>query len=671
MKYVILLLQGLLLSQITFSKTDTLKVSSKVTGVTVFFNGAQVTRTANAALTKGKQMVIFEDLPVDLSPASIRVKGCPDCTVQSIEHKINYAIDELPAEKKVRDEINETTYKVKDLANQISVLDIEEQLLHKNNKFSGDEQGAQIDQLKTAADFYGIKINQLRAKRLELIKQMEDIMDTRGDLFEELNKIRAQNKKVTSHVQMTVTTKSAGKRTLKAEYYVHGAGWKPAYDFRVNDVEEPLSIVYNANVYQSSGEDWSNVKLNLSTGNPALSSSKPELEPWYIDKKPQQKSKDEEVKTGSVQGMVTDSRSGDVLPFVKIIIKKDNKRMAGTYTDYSGNFNVKPLAAGTYTLETRYAGHENRNIQNIRIKPNEITTQNIKLGPTQIMMSEWDKNKLPEVERINPGYELLKSENEELNVRGSRADANLYYIDGIKVRGSNNLPQAAISTVSVDGVYKKPRTRISTDYISNTLEQNVSHAEYAIEEPYTILSTGEDYNITIKEVQTELNYTYYAAPKLDGDVFLAARLDDPAELNLLPGKTNIFFAGTFTGESYLPADFLSDTLEISLGRDKNISVQRTGKKEVREKRIFSSTVREKAGWEIKLRNNKSKTVNIVVQDQYPITQKSAISIELLNAEGAEVNKDTGLLEWKLNLEPGKTQTVSFEYEVKYPHEMFE
>jgi len=64
-------------------------------------------------------------------------------------------------------------------------------------------------------------------------------------------------------------------------------------------------------------------------------------------------------------------------------------------------------------------------------------------------------------------------------------------------------------------------------------------------------------------------------------------------------------------------------------------------------------------------------VNIVVQDQYPITQKSAISIELLNAEGAEVNKDTGLLEWKLNLEPGKTQTVSFEYEVKYPHEMFE
>lgn len=669
MKYFILFFQVLLFSQIVSANVDTVKVSSKVSGVTVFFNGAQVTRTGNAVLTKGKQIVVFENLPVDLAENSIRVKGCPDCVVQSIKHKVNYVTKELPAEKKLREEINEYSYKVKDISNRITVLDIEEQLLHKNNKFSGSEQSAQINQIKEAADFYGIKINQLRAKRLELIQEMEDLVEHREDLFKQLNKTRAQNKKVTSSVVMTVTAQNPGKRTLKTEYYVHGAGWEPTYDFRVNDVEEPLAIIYNANIYQSTGENWNNVKLNLSTGNPALSSTKPDLEPWYIDKKPEQKSADKELKTGALRGVITDSKSGDVLRDVQIIIKKDNKRVAGTFTDYSGNFNIKPLTEGKYSLETFTVGHENRTISNITVTGNQTTFQNIKLGPTQIVMSEWENNKLPEVERITPTFELISKQEDKMNVRGARADANLYFIDGVKVRGSNNLPRSAIE--SIGRVTKKPRSRVSTDFISNTLEENVSHAEYAIDEPYTILSTGEDYNIQIKEVKTEVDYTYYTVPKEDPDVFLVARLNDPTDLNLLPGRTSIFFAGTFTGESYLQPRHVRDTLEISLGRDKNISVERTGKKQIREKRIFGNSVREKVGWEIKIRNNKNKAVDVIIQDQYPITQKAAISIELLSAEEAVIDKDTGLLEWKLKLEPGKTQTVSFDYEVKYPHEMYE
>lgn len=669
MKYFILFFQVLLFSQIVSANVDTVKVSSKVSGVTVFFNGAQVTRTGNAVLTKGKQIVVFENLPVDLAENSIRVKGCPDCVVQSIKHKVNYVTKELPAEKKLREEINEYSYKVKDISNRITVLDIEEQLLHKNNKFSGSEQSAQIKQIKEAADFYGIKINQLRAKRLELIQEMEDLVEHREDLFKQLNKTRAQNKKVTSSVVMTVTAQNPGKRTLKTEYYVNGAGWEPTYDFRVDDVEEPLAIIYNANIYQSTGENWNNVKLNLSTGNPALSSTKPDLEPWYIDKKPEQKSADKELKTGALRGVITDSKSGDVLPDVQIIIKKDNKRVAGTFTDYSGNFNIKPLTEGKYSLETFTVGHENRTISNVTVTGNQTTFQNIKLGPTQIVMSEWENNKLPEVERITPTFELISKQEDKMNVRGARADANLYFIDGIKVRGSNNLPRSAIE--SIGRVTKKPRSRVSTDFISNTLEENVSHAEYAIDEPYTILSTGEDYNIQIKEVKTEVDYTYYTVPKEDPDVFLVARLNDPTDLNLLPGRTSIFFAGTFTGESYLQPRHVRDTLEISLGRDKNISVERTGKKQIREKRIFGNSVREKVGWEIKIRNNKNKAVDVIIQDQYPITQKAAISIELLSAKDAVIDKDTGLLEWKLKLEPGKTQTVSFEYEVKYPHEMYE
>lgn len=657
MKFVLFFFQILLFIPASVANNDTINLSSKITDVTVFFNGAQVTREAQADLKKGKQIVVFENLPVDLSESSIRVKGCADCVVQSIKHQLNYVTKTGTDEEKVRDEITEYSYKIKDLSNRISVLDIEEQLLHKNNKFSGSDQTTQIGQLKEAADFYGIKINQLRAERLERIQQMEEMVKHREELFGRLNKLRAENKTTTSKVMMTVTAQNTGNRTLQTEYYVHGAGWEPTYDFRVDDVDDPLSIIYNANIYQSSGENWNNVKLNLSTGNPALSSSKPRLEPWYIDKKPEQKSADKKLKTGALRGVITDSKSGDVLPDVQVIIKKDNKRVAGTFTDYSGNFNIKPLITGKYTLEAQRVGHANSTFSNVVIKENEVTVQNIKMNPTQIVMSEWENHKLPEVEHISATLDMERKAKEHvIYVRGARGSETLYFIDGIKVRGSMS---------------KSESGRTSTDFITNTLEENVSHAEYVIDEPYTILSTGEDYNIQIKEVKTDADYTYYTVPKEDPDVFLVVRLNDPAELNLLPGRTSIFFAGTFTGQSYLQPWHVRDTLEISLGRDKNISVERTGIKQVREKRIFGNSVREKVGWEIKVRNNKSKAVDVIIQDQYPITQKAAISIDLTNAGDADVEKDKGFLEWNITLDPNQTKTVSFDYEIKYPNSLYD
>jgi hypothetical protein len=66
-----------------------------------------------------------------------------------------------------------------------------------------------------------------------------------------------------------------------------------------------------------------------------------------------------------------------------------------------------------------------------------------------------------------------------------------------------------------------------------------------------------------------VDYVYHAIPKLDNDVFLTAEIVDWTNLNLLSGKLNIYYQGTYTGESFINSEQAEDTLKVSLGRDNN------------------------------------------------------------------------------------------------------
>ena len=124
----------------------------------------------------------------------------------------------------------------------------------------------------------------------------------------------------------------------------------------------------------------------------------------------------------------------------------------------------------------------------------------------------------------------------------------------------------------------------ATNYISNSLKTSITNLEYTIKIPYTIPSDGEDYSIKMKDVSVPAKYVYHAVPKLDEDAFLTAELTNWTALNLLPGKSNIYYQGTYVGESKIDTEKASDTLSISLGRDRNIVVK--------EKEIKSCLIKE-------------------------------------------------------------------------------
>ena len=108
------------------------------------------------------------------------------------------------------------------------------------------------------------------------------------------------------------------------------------------------------------------------------------------------------------------------------------------------------------------------------------------------------------------------------------------------------------------------------------------------------------------------------------------------------------------------------TLSVSLGRDKRIVVKREKLKELTSRKLIGTNQRENYAWEISVRNTKAEAINVMVEDQVPVSQNSQIEVSVLDVAGAKYNKDSGKLSWEVSLQPNETKKLVFKYEVKYP-----
>jgi uncharacterized protein (TIGR02231 family) len=217
-----------------------------------------------------------------------------------------------------------------------------------------------------------------------------------------------------------------------------------------------------------------------------------------------------------------------------------------------------------------------------------------------------------------------------------------------------------------DAVSASGNARASSvaDYISE-VETTLS-IEFAIGMPYSILSGGKGQQVDIKNIDLPADYQYAVVPKLDLSAFLLARITKWDTYNILSGNANIYFEGTFIGKTYIDASNTSDTLNISLGRDPRIVVERNIITDYTSKKMIGLNRKEEYGYEISIRNTKKEPIVIVVEDQYPISKNSSLEVELLESSGATIDTTTGKLTWTLNMAAAETKKLTLKYSVKYP-----
>lgn len=239
-------------------------------------------------------------------------------------------------------------------------------------------------------------------------------------------------------------------------------------------------------------------------------------------------------------------------------------------------------------------------------------------------------------------------------------------IDG-RLNGYANTPAPAMS----DQKAKVPGN-LGNEYEDKTIADfttvidKMISAEYKIDLPYTIESDGESHLVLVKNVDLKANYRYYTVPKLDAGAYLIAEISNIDNLNIVPGTANIFFDATYMGETYIDPTIMTDTMKLSLGMDPNLVVKRVlQKKELKEK-IIGNDVEKTFAYEITVKNLKSTNIDIVIEDQIPITTNGEITIEALNTAKADYDKSTGKLVWKTEVKTKEIKVFSYSFKVKYP-----
>lgn len=604
-----------------FSQEITEKeVKTDVNRVTVFIEGAQVTRKKDVEVLPGITMLKFVNLSPFIDAKSVQVKASGEVTVLSVNHQQNYMdkstklkeIDQLQEKDKLLDDkINlENAY--------LSIIKEDLDFLKQNRNIGGTGQNLTLTNLREIADYYSSKITSLKLKEIERNKTLEELKKQKNDVTRQIGSLTNRSEYPTGEILVKLETKKPTMVSLEVSYVVSNASWFPTYDIRAKNISEPVQLIYKANVRQDTKEDWKDVKLRFSSSNPNNTGVAPELKPYYLNYNTLPPSYNRNV--GIVRGRVVDGATNEPLPGVSVLVQGTT---IGAVTDVNGNYSIVIPNNATGLLFS-YLGYSTQNLP--------VTNANMNVALAQ------DVKSLDEVVVLGYGTEKGISG----AVQGRVAGLDVSNKRSVKIRGTNSL--------SIPLVQVEKQTTV----------------DFEIKTPYTVKSDNKNYTINMEVYDLPATYKYYCVPKADKDAFLIAYLVDWEKYNLLEGEANIFFEDTYVGKTILDDKNAADTMSISLGRDKSISVNRQKVKNFTTKQFLGSKKEETRAWNITVKNNKSQKIDMVLLDQVPVSTLEEIEVNVQKISGAQHNAETGEIKWDFSLEPGTKKDLELNYSVKYP-----
>lgn len=600
-----------------FAQDNQINVNSKIAGVTVFMNGAQVLRQSDLVdLPQGVSLLVFSGLSSSIETQSLQAKGEGSFTILSVARQNNFLLEKKKSEQKLALEAKSEGIadKIIALRNEIAVYKSEEEMLMKNQTVMGPNVNYDLVKLKAALDFQKQRLSEAKAKQILIEKEINQLQEQLNKLNRQIAEVDGKPIGNASDVVVKVSAKTATKGKFTLTYLVKNASWYPSYDIRAIDVASPIQLVYKANVSQNSGEDWRNVKLTLSSGNPSNNNEKPKLPTYSLGYLSAGYSffNPTAATSNLVKGKVVDDTDNSALPGVSIRVKNSS---VGTVTDPDGNYSIQ-MPVGANKLEFSYIGYASQELTasygqlNVRLRPDTRALQEVTV----------DNKKF---------YDALDG-----RVAGVQ----------VRVRGVSSISSVPLEVASVEK------------------QTNVS---FEIKMPYTILSDGKQAAVDIGNYDFKAAYEYYAVPKVFADAFLTAKITDFNDINLISGEANIFFEGTYLGKTLLDVQ-QADTLTISLGVDKNVSVKREKQKGYTERQFIGSSQKDSRHFVIEVKNRKSQAINLTIEDQIPVATNSDISVEKQELSKAKLDEVTGKLIWQFLLQPNEQKKLDLKYQVKYP-----
>lgn len=198
------------------------------------------------------------------------------------------------------------------------------------------------------------------------------------------------------------------------------------------------------------------------------------------------------------------------------------------------------------------------------------------------------------------------------------------------------------------------------------IEVSDLNIRFHLKNKQTIPADAIPHTLFIQKHDLDANYKHLSIPKMKPGAYLIAKITDWEELNLIEGPMTLFFKNTYVGESRLNPNIISDTLEMSLGKDNQVTVLRRKIKDESSTKFLGGNIKETMTYEIIMKNNYDSPLTLTLLEQVPISQDKDIQVKLIDLADAEMDEITGKLTWKVNLKPSEQKKIRFSFSIKYP-----
>ena len=267
--------------------------ASKIDAVTVYPQGAEISRVTTIDIAAGDHTLVLNDLPGNIDTQSIRVEGTTGAAVEigSVDSKIVHVTGgaEFASQRKqIEDEIQTLQDEIAGLSQLAQNIAYQRQLIQDLAKRpfapqKADDKALRVDstELGNLFDLVAGRLQALDKRALEAQIRTRKANKEIGNLHKKMSEL-SPKQTVKAVVTVDLSSEASTSGTFRVKYRIHNAGWRPFYDARlkVGDAKTAprLSLVRRAEIVQNTTESWDNVALTLSTARPLGATAAPDLQ---------------------------------------------------------------------------------------------------------------------------------------------------------------------------------------------------------------------------------------------------------------------------------------------------------------------------------------------------------------------------------------------------------
>ncbi|WP_440134857.1 DUF4139 domain-containing protein [Chitinophaga sancti] len=279
-----LCLMIILLSSFTYVNKDRIVIPAVLKSAIVYRSGAELHHTAKASLEKGNNDVVIEGVSNDVDLNSLQFGSDGGVTVMSVEFVTNYLKPAVKPTlvKKLEDSVEIVTRALSRLQVILKTDKDMLDLLNANKEIRGTQTGLSVAELVKMMEYYKTKTLELQNEITDYNERTVKLAELLAKLNDQLNEEKSKNTKTTGNLILQLFSPMSGSFNFTISYITKNASWNPYYDLFVESVNKPVRLIYRAKVAQSTGIDWQQVKLSLSTSTPNQQNTAPVFNGWFL-----------------------------------------------------------------------------------------------------------------------------------------------------------------------------------------------------------------------------------------------------------------------------------------------------------------------------------------------------------------------------------------------------